>query len=86
MRLAHDPGAPVPGIFSADQLPQLHRRDYMAQSNDTHWLNNARQPLEGFPLIMGAERTPRDLRTRNALLKVEDRLAGIDGYPGNRSR
>lgn len=77
-------GAPVPGIFSANQLPQLHRRDYIIQSNDTHWLNNARAPLEGFPKIMGAERTPRDLRTRNALLKVETRLAGTDGYPGNR--
>lgn len=77
-------GAPVPGIFSADQLPQLHRRDYIIQSNDTHWLNNAREPLEGYPKIMGAERTPRDLRTRNALLKVETRLAGTDGYPGNR--
>lgn len=78
------PGAPVAGIFSADQLPQLHRRDYIIQSNDTHWLNNAREPLEGFPRIMGAERTPRDLRTRNALLKVETRLAGTDGFPGNR--
>ena len=77
-------GAPVPGIFSAEQLPQLHRRDYVEQSNDTHWLNNARQPLEGYPLVMGAERTPRDLRTRNGLLKIENRLAGTDGYPGNR--
>ena len=78
------PGAPVPGIFSARELPELHRRDYVLQSNDTHWLNNLRQPLEGYPAIMGAERTARDLRTRNAIAKVENRLAGVDGYPGNR--
>jgi acyl-homoserine-lactone acylase len=77
-------GAPVPGILSADELPQLHRRDYIAQSNDTHWLNNLRQPLEGYPKIIGADRTMRQLRTRNALQKVETRLAGTDGYPGNR--
>ena len=76
--------APVRGIFGAAQLPQLHRRDYILQSNDTHWLNNLRQPLEGFPSLMGPERTARTLRTRNAIDKVESRLAGTDGLPGNR--
>lgn len=75
-------GAPVPGIFSADELPQLRRRDYVLQSNDTHWLNNLRQPLEGYPSIMGSERTARTLRTRNAVRKVEGRLSGTDGHPG----
>ena len=77
-----DPDAPVPGIMSARRLPELHRRDYVSQSNDTHWLNNANAPLEGYPLIMGAERTQRSLRTRNGLLKIERRLAGTDGRPG----
>ena len=79
-----DPDAPVPGIFSAKRLPELSRTDYVEQSNDTHWTNNARQLLEGYPMIMGSERTPRSLRTRNGLLKVERRLAGTDGYEGNR--
>lgn len=79
--LAH---APVPGIFGASDLPQLHRRDYVLQSNDTHWLNNLRAPLEGYPSVMGPERTARTLRTRNALNKVESRLSGRDGHPGNR--
>lgn len=76
--------APVPGIFGARDLPQLHRRDYVLQSNDTHWLNNLRAPLEGYPSVMGPERTARTLRTRNALSKVEGRLTGTDGHPGNR--
>ncbi len=76
--------APVRGIFGAAELPQLHRRDYIVQSNDTHWVNNLREPLEGFPKLMGPERTARTLRTRNALDKVEQRLAGTDGLPGNR--
>jgi acyl-homoserine-lactone acylase len=79
-----DSDAPVSGIFSAHRLPELSRNDYVAQSNDTHWANNARQLLEGYPMIMGAERTTRTLRTRNGLQKVERRLAGTDGYPGNK--
>lgn len=76
------PDSPVPGIFGANELPQLARSDYVLQSNDTHWLNNLRQPLEGFPTIMGPERSARTLRTRNAITKVEGRLAGRDGLPG----
>jgi acyl-homoserine-lactone acylase len=76
--------APVPGILAASALPELHRRDYVLQSNDTHWLNSLRQLLEGYPAIMGDERTPRTLRTRNALRKVEGRLNGTDGHPGTR--
>ena len=78
------PDAPVPGILPASALPELHRRDYVLQSNDTHWLNSLGQPLEGYPAIMGDERTPRTLRTRNALRKVESRLNGTDRHPGTR--
>jgi acyl-homoserine-lactone acylase len=78
------PDAPVPGILPASALPELHRKDYVLQSNDTHWLNSLRQPLEGYPAIMGDERTARTLRTRNALRKVENRLNGSDGHPGTR--
>lgn len=77
-----DADAPLPGIMAARRLPELRRRDYVAQSNDNHWLNNPRMPLEGYPLIMGAERTQRSLRTRNGILKIERRLAGTDGRPG----
>ena len=78
------PEAPVPGIFGPGRLPRLARTDYVANSNDSHWANNPRQPLEGFETIIGDERTPRSLRTRNGLLKIERRLGGTDGYPGKR--
>ena len=31
-------------------------RDYVANSNDSYWLTNPEQPLEGFPRIVGDER------------------------------
>jgi acyl-homoserine-lactone acylase len=62
----------------------LDRWDYATNSNDSHWANNPRQLLEGYPAIIGDERTQRSLRTRNGLAKIEHRLAGADGLPGNR--
>jgi acyl-homoserine-lactone acylase len=79
-----DADAPVPGILGPGQLPMLDRTDYATNSNDSHWANHARQPLEGFAAIIGDERTPRSLRTRNGLAKIERRLAGADGRPGTR--
>lgn len=78
------PGAPVPGIFPASSLTRLVRKDYVLQSNDSQWLNNLHEPIENSPKVMGSTRTARSLRTRNALSKVENRLAGKDGYPGNK--
>jgi acyl-homoserine-lactone acylase len=62
----------------------LDRWDYATNSNDSHWANNVRQLLEGFPAHVGDEKTQRSLRTRNGLAKIEGRLAGTDGLPGNR--
>lgn len=81
-RWGRDEDSPVDGIFGGSSLPELHRNDYVMQSNDSHWLNNPRQPLEGYPKVMGNERTVRSLRTRNGLMKIEDRLAGTDGLDG----
>ncbi len=75
---------PVPGILSAANLPTLSRDDYVLNANDSHWVNNPHQPLEGFDLIIGDERTPRSQRTREGLVKVEQRLSGADGLPGKR--
>jgi acyl-homoserine-lactone acylase len=79
-----DPDAPLPGIMGPGRLPRLARTDYVTNSNDSHWSNNPRQPLEGFARIIGDERTPRSLRTREGLRKLEGRLAGTDGVAGNR--
>lgn len=44
--------------------PALITRDYVENSNSSHWLVNAKLPLEGFSPMIGRERTPPNLRTR----------------------
>ena len=78
-----DGDAAAPGIFGSANLPTLFRRDFVHNGNDSHWLTNPAQPLEGFARIVGDERTARTLRTRLGLVMVEDRVAGRDGHPGN---
>jgi acyl-homoserine-lactone acylase len=80
----NDPGTIVPGTFAPASVPQLARSDYTMNSNNTHWLSNPHQPLEGYPKMFGPEATARSLRTREGLLKLESRLAGKDGLLGNR--
>ena len=79
-----DPDSVVPGIFGPSSMPFMFRRDYVANSNDSYWLTNPAQPLEGFARIIGDERTPRSLRTRLGLMMLEQRLAGTDGYAGDK--
>jgi acyl-homoserine-lactone acylase len=43
--------------------------------NDSYWLSNPKGPLEGFPSIIGDERSARALRTRNGLVQIEQKLA-----------
>jgi acyl-homoserine-lactone acylase len=79
-----DPDAVAPGIFGPSHLPSLVRDDYVTNSNDSYWLSNPEQPLEGYARIIGDERTPRTLRTRLGLRIVQQRLDGSDGLPGDR--
>jgi acyl-homoserine-lactone acylase len=79
-----DPDAVEPGIFGPGNLPKMFRSDYVTNSNDSYWLSNPEQPLEGFDRIIGDERTERSLRTRSGLVQVEERLAGSDGWTGDR--
>jgi acyl-homoserine-lactone acylase len=80
--LTTDPDSAAPGIMGVSKQPFLFRRDYVANSNDSYWLTNAEQPLEGYARIIGAERTQRSLRTRLGLLMILGRLGGTDGLPG----
>ncbi|MBS0420056.1 MAG: penicillin acylase family protein [Proteobacteria bacterium] len=64
--------------------PCLTRTDFVANSNGSHWLTNAVSPLEGFSPVIGPERVPQSLRTRQGQIQVSDRLAGRDGLPGSR--
>ncbi len=79
-----DPDAVQEGIFGPGNLPSLFREDYVTNSNDSYWLSNPEQPLEGFNRIIGDEESARSLRTRLGLVMVGERLAGTDGRAGNR--
>ena len=73
-----DPTANRPGIIGHPGLPQLERRDFVVNANDSHWLTNPAQPLEGYSVLHGFERTPRTLRTRQNT-RVVQRLAEAGG-------
>ena len=77
-RWGSDRRAVEPGRLPPARQPQLFRRDYVTNSNDSYWLSNPHRPLEGFPRIAGDERTPRSLRTRIGLLMTQARVDGSD--------
>ncbi|GAC1524482.1 MAG: penicillin acylase family protein [Thermoleophilaceae bacterium] len=76
------PGAAAPGILPPSLEPSLRRNDFVTNSNDSYWLSNPAQPLEGFSRIIGDERVERSPRTRLGLRIVQQRLDGSDGAPG----
>ena len=78
------PPRPTRECSPPDQMPFQFRRDYVMNSNDSHWLSNLREPLEGYPLMFGAERTQQRVRTRTGLQMIEERLNGTDGLPGRK--
>ncbi|MCP3800596.1 penicillin acylase family protein [Allokutzneria sp. A3M-2-11 16] len=48
-------------------MPNLISTDQLSNSNDSHWLTSATQPLTGFPRVFGTEGTARSPRTRFGL-------------------
>jgi acyl-homoserine-lactone acylase len=82
--LGNDPDAPQAGIFGPGNLPSIRRDDYTQNSNNSYWLANPADPLEGFPLIIGTdEGGHQNLRTRLGINQIQDRIAGTDGLPGS---
>lgn len=80
-----DPDSVQPGAMGTARMPSLIRQDYVANMNDSHWLTNPAQPLTGYPSIIGGEQTAQSLRTRLGHLLVQSRLAGTDGYAGDKA-
>jgi acyl-homoserine-lactone acylase len=70
----NDARAQQPGILPPQELPSLIREDYVTNSNDSYWLANPAQPLEGYSPIIGPERTARTLRTRAGLVMTNEVL------------
>jgi acyl-homoserine-lactone acylase len=74
-----DADASRPGIFGPTNLPQTFRKDWVINANDSYWLPNPAQRIEGFARIIGCEQCERTLRTRMVYRYVMDRRAGRDG-------
>lgn len=74
--LVNAPNTP-PGIFSPTQAPAMLRSDEVANSNDSYWLTNPRQPLlgpppHGYSPLYGFASQEQRLRTRIGFLQLED--------------
>ena len=70
-----DPGAQRPSILGPEHLPDVVRRDWVMNANDSHWLPNPDARLEGYPAILGCERCERTKRTQMVARYVTDQLA-----------
>ncbi|MBV7548226.1 acylase [Pseudomonas sp. PDM26] len=65
-----DPQAPQQGIYAADKLPQLLRKDFVQHSNDSAWMVNPVQPLTGYSPLISQDGQPLGLRSRFALERL----------------
>jgi acyl-homoserine-lactone acylase len=77
----NDPDGPA-GLFGFGNLPKLQTGaavPYVANSNDSYWLSNPDSLLEGFSPLIGSEGIEQSLRTRQAFVQAEGRIAGTDG-------
>ena len=70
-----DARSAIPGALPAQEMPRIRRKDYVTNSNDSYWLANPDQPLEGYSPVIGPEGTARTLRTRAGLNFVQQKLA-----------
>ncbi|WP_435768810.1 penicillin acylase family protein [Nocardioides sp. SYSU DS0651] len=70
-----DADAQRPGILGPGRLPDVVRRDWVVNANDSYWTPNDEVRLEGYPSIIGCERCERTMRTRMVTQYVVDRLA-----------
>jgi acyl-homoserine-lactone acylase len=78
------PSARDPGILPYEATPQIERKDYVFNANDSFWLANSSALITGdYSPLQGEQETVRSLRTRNnditLSLKSPDQPAGDDG-------
>ena len=69
-----DSDAERPGIFGPKNLPAAFRKDWVMNANDSYWLPNPKQKLEGYARIIGCEKCQRTMRTRMVDHYVLDQL------------
>jgi acyl-homoserine-lactone acylase len=78
-----DDRARIPDAMPADDMPRLRRDDYVTNSNDSYWLSNPAEPLEGFSPTIGNAHTQRSLRTRAGIVFVEELVDPGNVYPAD---
>lgn len=72
--------ARAPGLVPFSKAPQQTRKDYVYNANSSHWLTNVDEPLEGYSIVYGGERSVRSPRTRyNAQLISNPAAHGLTG-------
>ncbi len=77
------PGSRSPGVVPFTEQPKLDRDDFVFNANDSYWLSNPAEPLEGFSPLHGFERVPQSPRTRmNMRLLTEMSADGASGADG----
>ncbi len=76
-----EPGARDPGLVPFDKMPQLERRDFLFNANNSYWIANPAEPLTGYSPLHGLAETRLSPRARmNATqLGVENGDSGADG-------
>ena len=83
-RRARTPTRSCPGSSAPRTCRPCSAATTSPTRNDSYWLANPAQPLEGFARIIGDEQTERSLRERLGLTMIQQRLAGEDGYAGDK--
>ena len=77
-----DPRARDAGVVPFEDMPSLETTDYVFNANDSFWMANASELLEGdYSPLHGDQRTARSLRTRqnDRTLSGPDNTFDLDG-------
>ncbi|RKH49340.1 acylase [Corallococcus sp. AB049A] len=78
-----EPGSRSPGLVPFTKVPQLERKDFVFNANDSYWLANPAAPITGFSPLHGFENVPQSPRTRmNAKVLTEVSETGASGADG----
>ena len=75
-------GARDPGLVPWSELPMTERTDYVFNANDSFWVANASETLQGtYSVLHGEQNTARSVRTLEniRILSNEAEFAGADG-------
>jgi acyl-homoserine-lactone acylase len=78
------PGARDPGLVPFDEMPMTERTDYVFNANDSYWLSNAEELLQGsYSVLHGRAGVEQSWRTRqNAVVLSDTSATGPAGDDG----